>query len=283
MPDTPFILCGLKSDLRDGDNHGKPMVNASDAEKMARDIGAVAYCECSALSRKGLANVFDTAIRACVSRQGTASAKKKAAGGFFSSWKGGNNNNATKTDFEPTAPPMPKGIPAPWIYPSDSTLASDFGRLLDNPDRADVQINGVNCHTPILVTASTIFSRLLHVGCDTENDWIDWDAVNAGAVMPFASIRKSDNGAMTIITCCDNMSRTCLMRVLTFIYSGTAKIDEKSDEVAETMEFAEHLGLDYLKSYCSNVLEGMAELNPSIETFVVDSTARRLGALERQL
>ncbi|KAG0010135.1 Rho GTPase protein rac1, partial [Entomortierella chlamydospora] len=55
-PNVPTILVGTKLDLReDKDTLDK---------FMAKEISAVRYLECSALTQKGLKNVFDEAIRA---------------------------------------------------------------------------------------------------------------------------------------------------------------------------------------------------------------------------
>ena len=70
-PNTPFILVGNKLDLRDDretieklQRVGQSPITKAQGEKLAREIGAVKYCECSALTQEGLKNVFDEAILA---------------------------------------------------------------------------------------------------------------------------------------------------------------------------------------------------------------------------
>ncbi|KAG5357111.1 Ras-related C3 botulinum toxin substrate 1 [Yarrowia sp. C11] len=73
-PNTPIILVGTKLDLRNdsetlarlADKRQTPITYAEGA-KCARDIGAVKYFECSALTQKGLKTVFDEAIHAVLS------------------------------------------------------------------------------------------------------------------------------------------------------------------------------------------------------------------------
>lgn len=72
-PSVPIVLVGCKSDLRDNLNlmqwleaSGTSMVSAAEAEDARRRIGAVVYRECSALTRDGLKEVFDTAIRVVI-------------------------------------------------------------------------------------------------------------------------------------------------------------------------------------------------------------------------
>ncbi|KAL3894390.1 MAG: hypothetical protein SGCHY_005302, partial [Lobulomycetales sp.] len=47
--------------------------------QMSKEIGAVKYLECSALTQKGLKNVFDEAIRGVLSPVAPAKSKKKCS------------------------------------------------------------------------------------------------------------------------------------------------------------------------------------------------------------
>lgn len=72
-PKTPFLLVGTQVDLREDSavieklqkSKQKP-VSIESADKMARELRAVKYVECSALTQKGLKNVFDEAILAAL-------------------------------------------------------------------------------------------------------------------------------------------------------------------------------------------------------------------------
>lgn len=66
----PFILVGTKCDLRDNEEwkarlraSGKAPFSVEDGERLAAEVGAVKYVECSALTQVGLKHVFDEAIR----------------------------------------------------------------------------------------------------------------------------------------------------------------------------------------------------------------------------
>jgi len=69
-PNTPILLCGLKSDLRHCRKtvrtlrkEGKQMVSRAAAQDLAKDLGLEGYMECSALTQLGLMEVFDEVIR----------------------------------------------------------------------------------------------------------------------------------------------------------------------------------------------------------------------------
>ena len=64
-PNAPLILVGTKIDLRDDsssreelESQGKELIMTSEGEEMAKDIGALHYLECSALTRSGLLTPF---------------------------------------------------------------------------------------------------------------------------------------------------------------------------------------------------------------------------------
>nr|CAH7753642.1 unnamed protein product [Callosobruchus chinensis] len=61
-PDAPMILVGTKIDLRA--DQGLSPIKREQGQKLANKIRAVKYMECSALTQRGLKQVFDEAVRA---------------------------------------------------------------------------------------------------------------------------------------------------------------------------------------------------------------------------
>jgi len=79
-PNTPFLLVGTKIDMRNDTDtidrlgkNGLAPISYEQGLLLAKEIGANKYLECSALSQKGLKNVFDEVIRIAV----TPSKKEK--------------------------------------------------------------------------------------------------------------------------------------------------------------------------------------------------------------
>ncbi|PWN45859.1 GTP binding protein Cdc42 [Ceraceosorus guamensis] len=72
-PGVPCLIVGTQVDLRDDSavveklarQKQRPVAFES-GERLARELGAVKYVECSALTQKGLKNVFDEAIVAAL-------------------------------------------------------------------------------------------------------------------------------------------------------------------------------------------------------------------------
>lgn len=73
-PKIPIILVGTKMDLRDNketlldckERNNWPMITYKQGLIKAKEINAVKYCECSAITQKGLKEVFDEAIRVVI-------------------------------------------------------------------------------------------------------------------------------------------------------------------------------------------------------------------------
>ena len=82
-PGTPCLLVGTQVDLRDDSatieklarNKQKP-ISLEQGEKLAKELGAVKYVECSSLTQKGLKNVFDEAIMAALEPPKSKSSRK---------------------------------------------------------------------------------------------------------------------------------------------------------------------------------------------------------------
>ena len=76
-PHTPIILVGTKLDLRENKENVEKLkqtnlfpITTVQGLQMGKDIKAVRYLECSALSQKGLKLIFDVAIRAVLTSDG---------------------------------------------------------------------------------------------------------------------------------------------------------------------------------------------------------------------
>lgn len=74
--DVPFILVGTKTDLREDKDtlaslqaQGKSVLKKEHGEKLAQRINALKYLECSALTQKGLKQVFEEAVRCVINPQ----------------------------------------------------------------------------------------------------------------------------------------------------------------------------------------------------------------------
>ena len=83
-PNVPMLIVGTKSDLRQDENtieslkkEGKVAITEEEANAMVKDLGALKYLECSALTRQDLKNVFDEALTSVVGGGGP----KPSAGG----------------------------------------------------------------------------------------------------------------------------------------------------------------------------------------------------------
>jgi Ras-related C3 botulinum toxin substrate 1 len=62
-PGTPFLIIATKSDLANDERFLGKTVSRKEGQELADELGAYKFLECSALTQKGLKEVFDEAIR----------------------------------------------------------------------------------------------------------------------------------------------------------------------------------------------------------------------------
>ena len=75
-PSIPFLLIGLKSDLREGGGRGG-MVSLEEAMKVCGEIGAEKYLECSSLTQDGLSELLDQTVRTALEHELKGKVKQK--------------------------------------------------------------------------------------------------------------------------------------------------------------------------------------------------------------
>ncbi|KAK2958781.1 putative Transforming protein RhoA [Blattamonas nauphoetae] len=64
---SKMILVGTKGDLRQSGASG--LISQDEGKQLAKSIGAVKYMECSAMSNMGVKEVFEEAIRSCLTKE----------------------------------------------------------------------------------------------------------------------------------------------------------------------------------------------------------------------
>ena len=81
-PSTPFILVGTKIDLRSNRDEVEKLakkkerpISYEEGARVAKQIKAVKYVECSALNQQGIRDVFDEAILIVLNKPKSSSAK----------------------------------------------------------------------------------------------------------------------------------------------------------------------------------------------------------------
>merc|ERR1712212_1089008 len=75
---VPVVLVGTKIDLRADKEFADTAVSTEKGHALAKEVGAAAYCECSALTQEGLSDLFSVAIRAALEQRNKD--EKNAAG-----------------------------------------------------------------------------------------------------------------------------------------------------------------------------------------------------------
>ncbi|ORZ34576.1 putative Rho small monomeric GTPase [Catenaria anguillulae PL171] len=83
-PGVPCLLVGTQVDLRDDQGTKDKLarqrqapISVAQGEQLARELGMEKYVECSALTQRGLKNVFDEAIVAALAPPVVKTSKKK--------------------------------------------------------------------------------------------------------------------------------------------------------------------------------------------------------------
>jgi len=81
---VPIVLVGTKLDLRENEDMIKKLrerdqspITLEQGQKLAKEVGAIAYCECSARTQKGLKETFNKCIETVLRPAGKDDGKKK--------------------------------------------------------------------------------------------------------------------------------------------------------------------------------------------------------------
>jgi small GTP-binding protein len=311
-PGAPFFLFGLKSDLSTDDNTlaklqriGHTPVTHAEGTKMAKDIGAVGYCEMSALTQSNVKQSFDTAFQHVVSDRYRGNRSKKAGGGFslgglfgrFSSNAagGGGGGGEVKKSDELMPPPLPeKRWAAPRCDPLTEMFDVELGKMVGEALFSDVLLcvggKTIPAHRACLCMGAPLWRRVFGVAADN----VSIDEINRGALLPAigaAAIRRGAQGqAVFVLALGKSVTYDAALAMLHFVYSGSVPTLSVSGEEEERRQQAHHrhapaaptfskealaaahlaarlFGLEDLDAWAKNCESGDTVLNPSLTTW----------------
>ncbi|XP_064782893.1 rho-related GTP-binding protein RhoH-like [Oncorhynchus masou masou] len=68
LPRVPVLVVATQTDQRDSGPHSASCSSAAEGKRLAQDIRAKGYLECSSLSNRGVQQVFECAVRTAVNQ-----------------------------------------------------------------------------------------------------------------------------------------------------------------------------------------------------------------------
>lgn len=282
-PNVPILLVGLKQDL-------EATVTDDQIKAAAKTNPAISgWATASALTSVNVKNVFDTAIRLCVSPAGKKSKKKE-------------KKRARDMLVAPVLPPAPR---APWIHPITSTYSTDWKKLFNSPSFSDVQFKSgnvvVHAHRTILSAASNYFLKLFV----SPADYIKYKSAHtekangsSTSSNPKGDIAQGKHrlfrlwiepskepaagtDAVDVLTIVlhDNINAEAFLYLIEYLYTGMATVTKTHYVLKDLTTLAELCDCDMLSCIIDNLQRDQDFLNPSIETYRMDETAAQIKKL----
>eukprot|EP01101_Sappina_pedata_P003548 TRINITY_DN1426_c0_g1_i3.p1 TRINITY_DN1426_c0_g1~~TRINITY_DN1426_c0_g1_i3.p1 ORF type:complete len:740 (+),score=168.90 TRINITY_DN1426_c0_g1_i3:149-2221(+) len=153
-PNVPIVLCATKIDLKNNEAMQRGLNTRDEGIQTAKEIGARAFVENSALTQDGIRETFDKCLESAVTLKSSLPTKSKG-------YK------------QPRLPPiMPPAGKAPWIEIKTATISEDFGGLLDRKSKDMSALSDIVfitrdkkellCHKVVLSSVSDYFRRMLN-------------------------------------------------------------------------------------------------------------------------
>lgn len=176
---------------------------------------------------------------------------------------------------------------APHVEVLTSSFASEWHTMMSDTGSADVRFlffdgQHIDAHKTVLITASTIFENIflnkVTLACKSYGDILDdiyWVCDDKDCCPNRIHNEEICIGkGKTVITLHKSLSKNIFMEVLTFLYTGSPDLAENEDVnfVKEVQSVSIKFQLNWLETYCTNILKGESFLNPSIGTWINDST-----------